>query len=125
MLGSARAITLDTARRPTARGSLARTPDALTAGGTAPRPAILRPASGPGCHEGRCHGTIGGRRLEAGHDLASDGALQQLLDPVHEPLLVSRYERGGHAFLSGTAGPADAVNVVLRDDGWLEVDDMR
>ena len=114
MLGSARAITLDTARRPTARRSLAGTADALAAGDTAPRPAILRPAPGPGCREGRCHGTIGGRRLEAGHDLASDRMLQQLLDPVHELLLVSRHERGGHALLPGTAGPADAVDVVLR-----------
>jgi hypothetical protein len=34
------------------------------------------------------HRAVGVGRLEAGHDLSSDGPLQQLLDALHEVLFV-------------------------------------
>ena len=69
------------ARHPGGRPLVGRWPGrhALAAGDTAPSPPSCgrRPA---GLSRAAAIGVIGGRRLEADHDLSSDGPLQQLLD---------------------------------------------
>ena len=66
-------------------------------------------------------GSIG---LEPGDDLLRDRGAQHALDLTEELQLIDADQRDGVARRAGTAGPADAVDVVLGHHRQLEVDDV-
>ena len=63
------------------------------------------------------------RRLEALHDAHGQIALEQPIDLLEVVLFLRRNERDRLADGAGTAGSADAVDVVVRRVRQLEVDD--
>src|SRR5690625_3131784 len=63
--------------------------------------------------------------LKAGYDLTWNGALDQSLDVAQLPRFVGTDQRQRFAIGTGPAGTADAVHVILRNMGQIEVDHLR
>src|SRR5690625_1681659 len=119
-----------------ASGRRARTPTAFAATAAAP-PAVIAAVVPIAARARRPAPTLSGRPvvglgaatsrgvltdLEAGYDLAWNGALDQSLDVAQLPRFVGTDQRQRFAVGAGATGTADAVHVVFGDMGQIEVD---
>ena len=66
----------------------------------------------------------GGGVVEVGQASAGEAAAELPLDAGQEPVLLGRDEHQGVARVAGPAGATDAVDVLLRGDRHVEVDDV-